>query len=114
MYQVEVKYLQIDFSDEEQIYVKIEKFLEGYDIGVLVNNVGIGHPLSNFMEIPNLSKQIKNLTRVNITSIFKVDPKNIYLFIYLFIPPYHTQVDVVCPCVMLRLGKKTNKCFKTN
>ena len=71
-HQVETKYLQIDFNDDEHIYDEIENFLKGYDIAVLVNNVGVSHPPKEFLEISNLSKNINAITRVNIISLFKV------------------------------------------
>jgi len=40
---------------------------------VLVNNVGTtGHTPAYFLNIPNLSSVITNITRINITSIVKV------------------------------------------
>jgi len=69
---VDVKTLKIDFSDNETIYEEIEAFLNGMDIGVLVNNVGIGSPPKDFLELPDLSNHTKNLVRINIVSILKV------------------------------------------
>lgn len=74
-HQVKTKWLQIDFSDDEHIYDEIKNFLEVYDVGVLVNNVGISQPIAEFLTIPNLSKTIRNIVRVNITSTFKVNTK---------------------------------------
>ena len=37
---VQTKCLAIDFSDDEEIYEKIDDFLQGLDVGTLVNNVG--------------------------------------------------------------------------
>ncbi|XP_067640388.1 very-long-chain 3-oxoacyl-CoA reductase [Eurosta solidaginis] len=43
-FSVEVKIIDIDFTDNVEIYDKIKKGIAGLDIGVLVNNVGISYP----------------------------------------------------------------------
>ena len=71
-YGVETRHLQIDFTDDESIYDVIEQFLKDYDVGVLINNVGIIHLPKIFLEVPDLATAIRNVTRVNITSVLKV------------------------------------------
>lgn len=71
-YGVAVEFLKIDFSDDVSIYDEIEKFLDGKDIGVLMNNVGLASPLVDFLDIPNLSEHISRITRINIISVLKV------------------------------------------
>lgn len=73
---MKTKCLKIDFSEDEHIYDEIKKFLVGHDIGVLVNNVGIANPTAKFLEIPNLSTGIRNITRINILTVFKVSYVN--------------------------------------
>ncbi|CAB4015984.1 very-long-chain 3-oxoacyl- reductase, partial [Paramuricea clavata] len=40
-YKVKTKIIQVDFSGGHEIYEPIAKELEGFEIGVLVNNVGV-------------------------------------------------------------------------
>lgn len=42
-YNVEVRCVTVDFSASVDIYDRIEKELEGLDIGVLINNVGMSY-----------------------------------------------------------------------
>ena len=67
--------MKIDFSDDEEIFSEIEHFLAEYDIGVLVNNVGISATsmpfLDNLKHTPNLTL---NMTRINMFSVLKVSP----------------------------------------
>ena len=49
---VQVKTVVADFSGVD-IYDHIEKEITGYDVGVLINNVGVGHKLDYFLNIPN-------------------------------------------------------------
>ncbi|CAK8678131.1 unnamed protein product [Clavelina lepadiformis] len=69
---VQTKCLTIDFSDDEEIYDKIADFLQGLDIGTLVNNVGTDQELVRFLEQSNLSLTIRNLVRVDALSILKM------------------------------------------
>ena len=64
--------MQIDFSEDESIYDKIEAFLKGLDIGVLVNNVGAMPLPEYYHNIPDLSEVIRKTTRVNVISVLKV------------------------------------------
>ena len=70
---VQVKYLKIDFSEDESIYEEISKFLSDYDVGVLVNNVGMGSPSLPLLEISeNIPNFTRDIIRVNITSVVQV------------------------------------------
>ncbi|XP_076800011.1 very-long-chain 3-oxoacyl-CoA reductase-like [Clavelina lepadiformis] len=69
---VQTKCLTIDFSDDEEIYDKIADFLQGLDIGTLVNNVGIAQEISCFHEHPNLTNLIRHIIRINIMSVVKM------------------------------------------
>ncbi|CAK8678154.1 unnamed protein product [Clavelina lepadiformis] len=69
---VQTKCLTIDFSHDEEIYDEIADFLQGLDIGTLVNNVGIAQGLYRFLDIPNLSTFIRNIIRINAVSVVKM------------------------------------------
>ena len=74
----QVKYLVIDFSHDENIYDEIEDFCKPFDVGVLVNNVGISVDTLKFVDVVSKNPQIlKNITRINIYSVFKVIEKQI-------------------------------------
>ncbi|KAG5274091.1 hypothetical protein AALO_G00159060 [Alosa alosa] len=69
MYKVETKTIAVDFGGAD-IYPKIEAGLEGLEIGVLVNNVGISYSYPEFyLNIPDLENFITTMINVNITSV---------------------------------------------
>jgi len=68
--------VNIDFSDDEHIYDKINESLEDLDIGLLINNVGQRAPLRNYLDIPDLSPLIQEILRVNVLSVLKVRNNN--------------------------------------
>uniref|UniRef100_A0A673THF4 17beta-estradiol 17-dehydrogenase n=1 Tax=Suricata suricatta TaxID=37032 RepID=A0A673THF4_SURSU len=65
-----VKIIQADFT-KDNIYEHIREKLEGLEIGVLVNNVGMLPNLlpSHFLDIPD---EIQSLIHCNITSVVKM------------------------------------------
>ncbi|XP_031420933.1 very-long-chain 3-oxoacyl-CoA reductase-A isoform X2 [Clupea harengus] len=68
-YKVETKTIAVDFGGTE-IYTKIEEGLEGLEIGLLVNNVGISYPYPEFyLNIPDLNNFIYTMINVNIMSV---------------------------------------------
>ncbi|CAK8684925.1 very-long-chain 3-oxoacyl-CoA reductase-like [Clavelina lepadiformis] len=69
---VQTKCLTMDFSGDEEIYDKIADFLQGLDIGTLINNVGTDQEIGRFLEQSNLSLIIRNLVRVNIMPVLKM------------------------------------------
>ena len=70
---VDVKYLKIDFSNDDVIYDEIREFLGNYDIGVLINNVGrAAGPLPYLDLVENEPQLAKDITRINVTSVVKV------------------------------------------
>jgi 17beta-estradiol 17-dehydrogenase / very-long-chain 3-oxoacyl-CoA reductase len=67
-YNVETKIIVVDFTKEEGIYEKIEESIEGLEIGVLVNNVGMSYQLPDFFT--SLSKEFSgNLINCNVVSM---------------------------------------------
>jgi len=66
---IEVKYLQVDFSDINEPSVRgvIAKFLEDLNVGVLVNNVGVSYPFPKyFHELTD--SEVAALTTLNADS----------------------------------------------
>ena len=49
---VDVKTIAADFSKTD-IYDHIEQGLSGLDIGILINNVGMGHEMEFFLDVEN-------------------------------------------------------------
>ncbi|NXL08634.1 DHB12 reductase, partial [Mesembrinibis cayennensis] len=74
-YKVETKVIVADFGEREDIYSRIKAGLEGLEIGVLVNNVGIsyGYP-EYFLDVPDLDATIDKMININIMSVCKMFP----------------------------------------
>ncbi|NXT14167.1 DHB12 reductase, partial [Prunella fulvescens] len=74
-YKVETKVIVADFGEREDIYNGIKAGLEGLEIGVLVNNVGMSYAYPEyFIDIPELEKTIDKMVNINIMSVCKMFP----------------------------------------
>lgn len=71
-HKIEAKYICVDFSAEESIYDKIEEELEDLDVGILVNNAGMGIGPYSFIKVPEISECLADITKVNVFSVYKV------------------------------------------
>ncbi|XP_008934088.1 PREDICTED: testosterone 17-beta-dehydrogenase 3, partial [Merops nubicus] len=68
-----VKVIQADFT-KNSIYENIEKHLQGLDVGVLVNNVGMLHsPLPcRFLDGPDIDEDLINCNIISVTKMTKI------------------------------------------
>lgn len=71
---VDTRHHQIDFTEtDDQVYEEVSNFLDGLDVGILVNNVGMqGDDTTYFLDIPETSKRIKDTINVNIYAQVKM------------------------------------------
>ncbi|XP_056428948.1 17-beta-hydroxysteroid dehydrogenase type 3-like [Hyla sarda] len=69
-----IKYIQVDFTGGSNIYHKIQEELNGLDIGVLVNNVGmkISEVATKYLDAPNLEKMQESTINCNILSVVQM------------------------------------------
>ncbi|NXA44474.1 DHB12 reductase, partial [Nothocercus julius] len=71
-YKVETRVIVADFGEREDIYNRIQVGLEGLEIGVLVNNVGISYAYPEyFIDVPDLDNTIDKMVNINIMSVCK-------------------------------------------
>jgi 17beta-estradiol 17-dehydrogenase / very-long-chain 3-oxoacyl-CoA reductase len=69
-FNVDTAVIDADFTSGPEIYDKIKRGIAGKEIGVLVNNVGMGLDAPDyFLEIPNRENLIQNLINCNIASV---------------------------------------------
>ncbi|XP_042355815.1 hydroxysteroid (20-beta) dehydrogenase 2 [Plectropomus leopardus] len=63
--------IQVDFTDGPSIYPAIAKELQGLEIGILVNNVGMVYSdhFAYFLEIPDIEQKITQLINCNVLSV---------------------------------------------
>lgn len=70
---VETRVIDVDFTKGAEIYEKIAKQLEGLEIGVLVNNVGMSYENPEyFLALPDADKLIDNMLACNIKSVLSM------------------------------------------
>jgi 17beta-estradiol 17-dehydrogenase / very-long-chain 3-oxoacyl-CoA reductase len=69
---VKTKVIEADFTSGE-IYPKVKEDLEGLDIGVLVNNVGISYPHPEyFLELENKERIYSDMVQCNVMSVLSM------------------------------------------
>ncbi|XP_070551323.1 very-long-chain 3-oxoacyl-CoA reductase-like [Ptychodera flava] len=65
-YNVQTKVIVVNFADGPGVYYNIAKEMVDLEIGVLVNNVGMGSAFGYFADTPELDKYIDNIININI------------------------------------------------
>ncbi|XP_061986327.1 very-long-chain 3-oxoacyl-CoA reductase 1-like [Populus nigra] len=69
---VQIKNVVVDFSgDIDEGVQKIKETIEGLDVGVLINNVGVSYPYARFFHEVD-EGLLKNLIKVNVEGTTKV------------------------------------------
>lgn len=72
-HKIETRVIDVDFTKGPEIYEKIEKQLQGLEIGVLVNNVGMSYSNPEyFLALPDADKLMDDLIACNIKSVLGV------------------------------------------
>ncbi|XP_044290968.1 very-long-chain 3-oxoacyl-CoA reductase-like isoform X2 [Varanus komodoensis] len=67
------KVIQTDFTEGSEIYAPIQAALQGLEIGLLVNNVGmIQEKFDGFLNIPDVGKHINDIVNCNLLSTVKM------------------------------------------
>ncbi|XP_030400221.1 very-long-chain 3-oxoacyl-CoA reductase-like [Gopherus evgoodei] len=66
--------IEVDFTQESEIYESIQTALQGLDIGILVNNVGMFYATGpvKFLDIPNIEKTVSDFVNCNMLSVAKM------------------------------------------
>lgn len=72
-YKIETKIIAADFTEQTSIYSEIKRQLNGMDIGVLVNNVGVSYSHPEFFDaFAQNEKTVSDMINCNITSVTKM------------------------------------------
>ncbi|CAM4687359.1 unnamed protein product [Lepidochelys olivacea] len=66
--------IEADFTQGPEIYDSIQTALQGLEIGILVNNVGMTYAAEpvNFLDIPNIEKTLSDIVNCNMLSVAKM------------------------------------------
>ncbi|XP_018960136.2 hydroxysteroid (20-beta) dehydrogenase 2 [Cyprinus carpio] len=70
-YKRQTRVIQTDFTEGHSIYSAIAQQLEGLQIGILVNNVGMNYigVLANFLDVPDADQRITQVINCNTLSV---------------------------------------------
>ncbi|KAK4028992.1 hypothetical protein OUZ56_022009 [Daphnia magna] len=69
-YKVKTKIIDVDFTNGIEIYDRIKKEIEGLEIGVLINNVGMSYAYPEYLaEVPNAAEFSLSLINCNVVSV---------------------------------------------
>lgn len=69
-YKVETKTIAVNFAGDAQIYDTIANEIKGYDIGILVNNVGVSYEYPEFfLDVANRDVIFDQIIRCNMVSV---------------------------------------------
>lgn len=72
-YKVQTRIIAVDFTKEEGIYGIIEDGIEGLEIGILVNNVGMIYDEPKYFHlVPDSEKFFTDLIHCNVTSVVQM------------------------------------------
>ncbi|XP_074872455.1 very-long-chain 3-oxoacyl-CoA reductase-like isoform X2 [Carettochelys insculpta] len=63
--------IEADFTRGPEIYASIGTALQGLEIGILVNNVGMTYAAKpvNFLDVPNIDKMLSDIVNCNVLSV---------------------------------------------
>ncbi|TFK00008.1 T-box transcription factor TBX10 [Platysternon megacephalum] len=66
--------IEADFTQGSEIYESIQTTLQGLEIGILVNNVGMVYAAGpvNFLDVPNIEKTLPDIVNCNMLSVAKM------------------------------------------
>jgi 17beta-estradiol 17-dehydrogenase / very-long-chain 3-oxoacyl-CoA reductase len=70
---VKTRIIDVDFTLGNEIYERIGKELEGLEIGVLVNNVGMSYSYPEYLaQVPNVTEFSHSLINCNVVSVTRM------------------------------------------
>jgi len=69
-FKVKAKVIPIDFTQGIEIYDKIREEIQGLEVGILINNVGMAYPYPEyFLDMPNGDKLCQDILNCNVVSV---------------------------------------------